>query len=96
MSEALELSDDGWIDVVAAVGFDESNEMWPVLVRALAVAGPHFVVNELERIAYDLERRSDNVPMSRDGRGVEKVGSLREIAERIRARIAALRTGGES
>ena len=49
------------------------------------------IADELDWIAADVERRSDNVPMSRDGRGIEKVGTLREIAERIRARAADLR-----
>ena len=40
MSDLSHIPDEAWIDVVAAVGWDESNELWPVLQKALAAALP--------------------------------------------------------
>ena len=74
----------------------------PAIIRAWASAAlPYLhapddetteaVAAELSGIAADLYRRSDNVPMSGDGRGVERVGTLREIADRLTSRAASLR-----
>lgn len=52
---------------------------------------PLVFADELDSIAFDVERRSDNVPMSQDGRGIEKVATLREIAAKIRDRAAEIR-----
>lgn len=46
---------------------------------------------ELDVQAAALERRSDNVPMSPDRSGVERVATLRDIAADLRRRAAALR-----
>lgn len=40
MPDFSDIPDEAWIDVVAAVGWDESNELWPVLQTALAAALP--------------------------------------------------------
>jgi hypothetical protein len=63
---------------------------WPE-AKAAATAVPGIVANELDRLAYALERRSDNVPLSDDVRSKEKVAVLRETADRIRMRAAELR-----
>ena len=40
MADLYDIPDEAWIDVVAAVGWDESNELWPVLQKAVAAALP--------------------------------------------------------
>ena len=40
MADFSDIPDEAWIDVVAAVGWDESNELWPVLQKAVAAALP--------------------------------------------------------
>lgn len=65
----------------------ECSDDWPCNVAAN-------VAEELDRQASDLERRSDNVPMGREGHGVERVGTLRDVASRLRDRASLLR--GES
>lgn len=47
---AAELSDAGWIDVVAAVGWDESNDQWSSLQAAICAAAPHLIAAELDRL----------------------------------------------
>lgn len=61
-------------------------------VDALNAAAPTLIAAELDRIAFDLNRRSDNVPLS-DVRSTEKVAVLREIAEEFYARSKNLRGG---
>lgn len=53
--------------------------------------------DELRARAYDLYRRSDNVPMSADNRAsIERVGDLREEAEQLMARAAVLYGGTDT
>lgn len=58
---------------------------------------PIIVAAELRRLAADLYRRSDNVPLGRSSgtvnHGVERVGDLREAAERLLARAHELDGG---
>jgi len=59
----------------------------------LDAAAPLIVAVELRRMAADLYRRSDNVSMSGDGRGIERVGTFREIADLLIARADELDGG---
>jgi hypothetical protein len=61
--------------------------------RVLHEAGPLLVAAELRRLASDLYRRSDNVPLSRTGGGIERVGALRDLADQLSTRADQLDGG---
>lgn len=50
------LSDEAWIDVVGAVGWDESNKLWPVLRTALAAAIPAVLASRDSETAEAIDR----------------------------------------
>lgn len=75
----------------ATASDDEQYRARKAGLDVLNAALPLALADELDSIAFDVERRSDNVPMTKDGRGIEKVATLREIAEKIRARAAEIR-----
>lgn len=65
------LSDEAWIDVVGAVGWDESNKLWPVLRTALAAAIPAVLASRdsetaalRAEIADRIERYANNLVVS--------------------------------
>ena len=63
-------------------------------VDVLYVTAPLIVAAELRQTAAGLYRRSDSVSMSGDdGRGIERVGTFREIADLLSARADALDGG---
>lgn len=61
--------------------------------EVLQAAGPALVADELRRFAAGLYRRSDNVPLGRDGGGIERVGCLRDLADQMIARADELLGG---
>lgn len=87
------LSDEAWIDVVAAVGWDESNELWPVLQKAVAAALPIVLASRDEEHA-DLvaEVRQKDADLEEWRTGVLRLSASRdsETAE-LRAEIEALK-----
>ena len=74
---------------------DSYYDLAPDIVRdVLDEAAPLIVAAELRQTAAGLYRRSDSVSMSGDdGRGIERVGIFREIADLLSARADALDGG---
>jgi len=64
VADLSDIPDEAWIDVVAAVGWDESNDLWPVLQKAVAAALP--VLNtakdsETDALRGSLDRTIDDL-----------------------------------
>jgi MinD-like ATPase involved in chromosome partitioning or flagellar assembly len=89
-----DIPDEAWIDVVAAVGWDESNELWPVLQKAVAAALPIVLASRDSETADRLDeiaRRLSDIagpfaasahPFASDVHGA--IVSLRSVAASLR------------
>lgn len=75
------IPDEVWIDVVAAVGWDESNELWPVLQKALAAALPVVtadLVAEIQQKDTELDEWRNGtrrLPVERDAETREAIAA---------------------